>query len=88
MAGLGRARFGSGQNLRGRFAVGAGALFFESANHLDDDQWYIKRNRKLRAVHPRDICDQINDIAAYLNVEPAMTKELLDMAAAAYFVEL
>ncbi len=51
-------------------------------------EWYIKRNRKLRAVHPRDICDQINDIAKYLSVEPAMTKELLEMAAGAYFVEL
>lgn len=51
-------------------------------------EWYIKRNRKLRAVHPRDICDQIKDISAYLNVEPAMTKELLEMAAGAYFVEL
>ncbi len=51
-------------------------------------EWYIKRNRKLRAVHPRDICDQINDIATYLGVEPVMTKELLEMAAGAYFVEL
>ncbi len=51
-------------------------------------EWYLKRNRKLRAVHPRDICDQINDISSYLQVEPAMTKELLDMAAGAYFVEL
>lgn len=51
-------------------------------------EWYIKRNRKLRAVHPRDICDQIKDISAYLNVEPAMSKELLEMAAGAYFVEL
>jgi len=51
-------------------------------------EWYIKRNRKLRAVHPRDICDQINDIATYFGVEPLMTKELLEMAAGAYFVEL
>ncbi|MBM4424074.1 MAG: ATP-binding protein [Chloroflexi bacterium] len=51
-------------------------------------EWYIKRNRKLRAVHPRDICDQIHDISSYLGVEPAMTKELLEMAAGAYFVEL
>ncbi|HET6845814.1 MAG TPA: ATP-binding protein, partial [Anaerolineales bacterium] len=28
-------------------------------------EWYIKRNRKLRASHPRDLCDQILDIAAY-----------------------
>jgi predicted ATPase with chaperone activity len=51
-------------------------------------EWYIKRNRKLRASHPRDICDQILDISRYLNVEPAMTKDLLERAAESYFVEL
>ena len=51
-------------------------------------EWYIKRNRKLRASHPRDLCDQILDIARYLAIEPAMTKELIDRAAEAYFVEL
>ncbi len=51
-------------------------------------EWYIARNRKLRAVHPRDILDQILDIAKYLNVEPRMTKDLLDRACHAYFVDL
>jgi MoxR-like ATPase len=51
-------------------------------------EWYIKRNRKLRASHPRDICDQILDISRYLSVEPMMTKDLIDRAAEAYFVEL
>ncbi len=51
-------------------------------------EWYIKRNRKLRASHPRDLCDQILDIARYRGVEPVMTKELLDLAAQSYFVEL
>jgi len=51
-------------------------------------EWYIKRNRKLRASHPRDICDQILDISRYLSVEPSMTKDLIDRAAEAYFVEL
>jgi predicted ATPase with chaperone activity len=51
-------------------------------------EWYIKRNRKLRSNHPRDILEQILDIAAYLNVEPAMTKELIDRACESYFVEL
>jgi hypothetical protein len=51
-------------------------------------EWYIKRNRKLRASHPRDICDQILDISRYINVEPEMTKEMIDRAAEAYFVEL
>lgn len=51
-------------------------------------EWYIKRNRKLRASHPRDLCDQILDIAHYLAVEPAMTKDLIDRAARSYFVDL
>ncbi|GER79461.1 AAA family ATPase [Candidatus Denitrolinea symbiosum] len=51
-------------------------------------EWYVKRNRKLRASHPRDICDQILDIASYLSVEPAMTREMIDRAAQAYFVDL
>ncbi len=51
-------------------------------------EWYVKRNRKLRASHPRDLCDQILDIARYQAVEPAMTKDLIDLAAESYFVEL
>ena len=51
-------------------------------------EWYIKPNRKLRASHPRDICDQIIDISRYLSIEPAMSKDMLDRAAEAYFVDL
>jgi predicted ATPase with chaperone activity len=49
---------------------------------------YVKKNHKLRANHPRDILDQIGDIANYLGVEPRLTKDLLDRAAEAYFVDL
>jgi len=51
-------------------------------------EWYIKPNRKLRANHPRDLCDQIIDIAKYATIEPAMTRELLDQASESYFVDL
>lgn len=51
-------------------------------------EFYIKRNRKLRASHPRDLCDQILDIARYLAVDPAMNKEMIDRAAQAYFVDI
>ena len=51
-------------------------------------EWYIKKDRKLRASHPRDLCDQILDIAHYLSIEPAMTRDLIDRAAESYFVEL
>ncbi len=49
---------------------------------------YIKKNRPLRASHPRDLCDQILDIATYLNIEPKLNRELIDKAAESYFVEL
>lgn len=51
-------------------------------------EWYIKPQRKMRASHPRDLCDQILDISRYLSVEPIMSKEMLDRAAESYFVEL
>jgi SpoVK/Ycf46/Vps4 family AAA+-type ATPase len=51
-------------------------------------EWYIKRNRKLRASHPRDLCDQILDIARYSGIEPVMDKELIDRASQSYFVEI
>jgi predicted ATPase with chaperone activity len=51
-------------------------------------EWYIKRNRKMRASHPRDLCDQIVDISRYMAVEATMSRDLLDRAAASYFVEL
>lgn len=49
---------------------------------------YVKAERKLRANHPRDLLDQIADIAGYLGVETQLTKELLDQAADSYFVDL
>jgi predicted ATPase with chaperone activity len=51
-------------------------------------EWYIKRNRKLRSNHPRDILEQLLDNAAYMNVEAAMSKDLIDRACESYFVEL
>jgi len=50
--------------------------------------YYLKVKRELRCVHPRDIVDQIIDIANYQGVEPALTKELIDQACGSYFVEL
>ncbi|MEP7198927.1 MAG: hypothetical protein ABI874_03835 [Chloroflexota bacterium] len=51
-------------------------------------EWYINKNRALKAVHPRDLLDQIIDITNYEGIRPAMTKELLDQACESYFVEL
>jgi MoxR-like ATPase len=52
------------------------------------EEYYIKCNRKMRASHPRDLCDQILDIARYLSSEPTMAKEMIDRASQAYFVDI
>ncbi len=65
-----------------------GIAFDEKALAYFLQEWYIKKNRKLRASHPRDICDQILDISSYLSTKPVMNKEMLDLAASAYFVNI
>jgi predicted ATPase with chaperone activity len=52
------------------------------------NEWYIKHDRDLRMVHPRDLLSQLIDIATYLNRPPTLTKDLIDRACASYFVEL
>lgn len=49
---------------------------------------YLKNNRAKRACHPRDIVDQLVDIARYLNVPATLSRDLLDRACNAYFVEI
>jgi predicted ATPase with chaperone activity len=71
-----------------RVAEGKGVKYSDQGLGYLLQEWYIKRNRKLRASHPRDLCDQILDIARYMAQEPTMTRELIDRAAEAYFVEL
>jgi predicted ATPase with chaperone activity len=51
-------------------------------------EYYLKPKRELRAVHPRDIADQIIDIARYQDLEPRLSQELIDQACNAYFVEM
>ena len=49
---------------------------------------YLKHNRDRRGCHPRDIVDQLVDIARYLNVPAVLSKDLIDRACEAYFVEI
>jgi predicted ATPase with chaperone activity len=49
---------------------------------------YLGVNRNLRACHPRDLLDQIGDIATYLGIKPALTKQLIDAAAESYFSDI
>ena len=71
-----------------RVAESKGIIFNNQGLAYLLQDWYIKPGRKLRASHPRDLCDQILDIAHYLSLEPALTRELIDAAAEAYFVDL
>lgn len=48
---------------------------------------YRPYNRPMRACHPRDILDQVAALCRYRGQEPAITKELLDAACRAYFVD-
>jgi len=49
---------------------------------------YLKHNRSRRACHPRDLLDQLIDTARYTNVPPTLSKDLIDRACEAYFVEI
>jgi predicted ATPase with chaperone activity len=71
-----------------RVAAAKGVTYSDQGLAYLLQEWYIKKNRKLRASHPRDLCDQIIDIAHFVNVEAVMSKELIDRAAQSYFVEL
>ncbi len=48
---------------------------------------YRPAGRPLRACHPRDLLDQVTALCRYRGVEPAITRELLDKACEAYFVD-
>lgn len=65
-----------------------GVAYDEQAVRYLLQEYYVKTNRKLRANHPRDLLDQIKDIAQYFGTEPKLTKEMIDRAADAYFVDL
>jgi hypothetical protein len=71
-----------------RVAVAKGVQYDDKALAYLLQEYYIKPKRRLRASHPRDLCDQIIDISHYFSAEPVMTKDSLDRAALAYFVDL
>lgn len=50
-------------------------------------EYYTKPQRKPRGVHPRDILDELVDIARFRGVPPTLSKELIDLACQSYFLE-
>jgi predicted ATPase with chaperone activity len=49
---------------------------------------YMKHDRAKRGCHPRDLIDQVIDIARYLDIAPLLSRDLIDQACNAYFVDL
>ncbi len=50
-------------------------------------EYYIHPKREPRAVHPRDILDELVDIARFEGVQPTLSKKLIDQACQAYFLK-
>jgi hypothetical protein len=48
---------------------------------------YAPINRPMRACHPRDLLDQISAMCRYRGIEPSITRELIDAACNAYFID-
>ena len=52
------------------------------------EQEYPRRNIEMRACHPRDLIDQLIDIARFTRTQPTMSRELLAASCKSYFVEV
>jgi hypothetical protein len=50
------------------------------------NEFYLKYSIEMRRCHPRDIIEQVIDIARYLDTAPNLSKELVDAACNSYFV--
>ena len=51
-------------------------------------EYYGRRGLEMASCHPRDILDQLIDIARYLGVRPMLAKDLIDLACNSYFVKI
>jgi len=59
----------------------------EEAGRYIIERYYRPKGRHLRGVHPRDIIDLLMDIASFRGVDPACTREMLDLACTSYFID-
>jgi predicted ATPase with chaperone activity len=50
-------------------------------------EYFVKPKRKPRAVHARDILDELLDIARFEDVAPTLSPNLIDLACQAYFLK-
>jgi hypothetical protein len=64
-----------------------GIPYDDRAGRYVIERYYRPKARHLRGVHPRDIIDLLMDISSFRGIEPACTKELLDLACESYFID-
>ncbi len=70
-----------------RAAAQKGIAYTEEGLRYLVMEYYVKPKRKPRAVHPRDILDELVDIARFRSLVPTLSKELLDLACQTYFLK-
>lgn len=70
-----------------RAAEKAGVPYTDEALRFVVTEFYVKPKRKPRAVHPRDIVEELVDIARFRGVKPELTNELLTLACQGYFLK-
>jgi len=51
-------------------------------------EWYVEPKRRFKNCHPRDILNQLMDIAKYKQLEPVATPDMIDRACSTYFARL
>lgn len=61
--------------------------FNEQALHFLKKQYELDPDRRPRGVHPRDIIDELIDVASYRGVDPVLSPELLEEACSSYFLK-
>lgn len=71
-----------------RVCLARDVTFNEDAFDYLIQEHYLKTGRDISAVHPRDLIDQVIDIAKYRGIRPEMSRPMMDEACAAYFVRL
>lgn len=51
-------------------------------------EYYLKPGRPLRACHPRDLLEELVNIARFTGQKPMLAKQLIDLAWDSYYVDL
>jgi hypothetical protein len=71
-----------------RICMGKGVPYSDDGLRYLLENEYPRRNVEMRACHPRDLIDQLIDIARFTRTQPSMSRELLAAACKSYFVEV